>query len=230
MPAQDAAIFMFTKLSRCRRATRASSITELVGACHRDREGERLPITSPRRAQPCPQLARRRAASEGPGVGFCAHPCARPSTVLSNTSVSSPFGAMQLHAGTRVAPVRAAFAPNFGRSLSSVGSRCGRGPARGCAESRQIAAESRQQRPRPTRPRQAMSPLRNYARMPAISRFGSRARRRDQLRGSPNFDALLLNIEPIVEYHPLDGRANMIVKDVHRTGNTEQLRYDNSYR
>ena len=48
--------------------------------------------------------------------------------------------------------------------------------------------------------RQAVSPLGNYGQM----------------------------TEPIVEYHPLSSWSNMIVKDVRRTGNAEQLRYDDS--
>ena len=52
-------------------------------------------------------------------------------------------------------------------------------------------------------PRQAMSPLGNYAQMTAISQVAQPARRRARLCRSSNVDAFLLNIEPMVEYHPL---------------------------
>jgi hypothetical protein len=51
-------------------------------------------------------------------------------------------------------------------------------------------------------PRQAMSPLGNYAQMTAFSKLRSRPGD-DRLRRSPDVDAFLLNIEPIVEYLPL---------------------------
>jgi hypothetical protein len=50
--------------------------------------------------------------------------------------------------------------------------------------------------------RQAMSPLGNYAQMTAIFQVAQPARRRARLRRSPDVAAFLLNIGPIVEYHP----------------------------
>ena len=170
--AQDAAIFMFTKLSRCclkeasptprAAGSPTDSLSHAPWVARRSvtwqlkvRKGTARPAFGVLYL-PVPivdsyaKAGVARLHTIRPGVGFSAHPRVRPSTVLSNTSASSPFGAIALPAGTRVTPVRAAFAPNFGRSLSSVGSRSSRGPARRCAGNQQIAAESRQ-RPRPAR-------------------------------------------------------------------------------
>ena len=73
-----------------------------------------------------------------------------------------------------------------------------------------------------------MSPLGNYAQMTAISKLHS------QHGDEPVFADHLMLMRFFSTSSPWSNiirsvvGANMIVKDVHRTGNTEQLRYDDS--
>ena len=105
-----------------------------------------------------------------------------------------------------------------------VGSRKPREDAHGCAGGQQIAAESRH------RTRQVMSPLGNYPRMKTISK----------LHSQPGDESVFADHLTLVRFFSTSSPwsniirsvvgANMIVKDVHRTGNTEQLRYDDTKR
>jgi hypothetical protein len=143
---------------------------------------------------------------------------------VQNTAVSSMKHRV-FHDGTLI-----------GCSLSSVASRNGRGLAQAFRKTRGVAREVNRLLPNRDNargwagPRQAMSPLGNGAPMTAILQVCSRPG--DELVFADHLTLMRFfsTSSPWSNIIRSVVGANMIVKDVRRTGNAELLQYDDSQR